>query len=152
MFLLSLLMIGPSIHKLGAEDYWERERAEHRLESLGVLAWLELLDRQRDESPEVRMRVERLLAPYRKWSVNIRAAMVLGGGEYHLPTLFCDYELRMRIKRLALANGCQEADVCCLDPGKDNWDWWSSVPPIVLFEICLEQCRRKIGGNSNHER
>lgn len=156
MFLLVLCISNP-IDRLGDEDFATRQHAHARLKALGPLAWPALLQARHTEDPEARLRIHALLRPSLYWSANLRAAQIIAGGKYDLTAAFLDYDLRVRLFALAVANGCDgEAGIAIdegfcipageahdLNPDHDCWDAWS-VPPLVLFAVSVEACRKRL--------
>lgn len=138
-----VLLLCPPAGDLNHPDFWARERCEHRLRDLGPLAWPSLCALRDHPDPEVRLRADRLLAPCRAVVLDARAWAALTGPRPHVPTLFGDEELRLRVYRLAEAAGVRRADLYYLDPAHDRYDWWScGMPAQWFFARALDASRR----------
>lgn len=149
--ILLALVIGPAVERLGSDSWGRRECAEERLRSLKCLAWPALLGAADSPDPEVRHRVHRLLAPYRVFALDLRAAAVLTD-PWPLPPsdlarLMTDEELCRRCHRLATAAGCNM--VWHLLP--ENWPgefWVCQWTAAQLCEASLTRARDHLGHRS----
>jgi hypothetical protein len=101
-----MLFTSGDVDRLGSESWPARESAEERLRLMGPLAWPELARHAADESPEVRARVRRLLAPYASWCGELTAAdILLSPWPVDGLALWGDLPLRRRVMRQAAAAG-----------------------------------------------
>lgn len=133
---------GSDIDRLGSENFQTRESAEWRLRVCGWLAVPALLRAAHSESPEVRQRVGRLLAPRRSEIGYIRAAKILLSPWMPERSLLCDDTmLRDRVFRLA--------EKCGWTNYYYGWEGWGQTEYDELtpdeLERLLESSKRQLG-------
>lgn len=143
-FALAALFLAPDPEGLGDSDWATREQTESTFRALGPFGW-PALRRSESESPEVRFRAARLLAPYRAARDDAHAYAVLWGVYPVTPNqLWHDHPLRYRLYRLAVECGAPAWYANRLLP--ERWDeeglfWWPESRPEECCEA-LEDCRR----------
>lgn len=152
MHALVLLLIAPDVDRLGSPDWPAREAAQERLSAWGIVALPSIADAARtSECPETRDRCRRLLTPWRSLAADLAAARLLcDPWPMDVPELvaaFNDDLFRRRLHRLALANGCTEADARRLHPDADVWCWFQSFAPQSAFAESVESCKRRLGNS-----
>jgi hypothetical protein len=138
---LLVLLMGSSptdyIQRLGHEDYWVRERAEKTLRMWGILALPALQEATKSDSPEVRIRVSRLIKQPQYTADLFNAAKILMSPEMPERDWFHNSRLKYRVLELAKANGWRGAEMfigCGCGP--------VCIPPkaiVALKNGCFQQ-------------
>jgi hypothetical protein len=145
--LYAILFAGP-MADLGHPDWSRRESADARLRSWGLLAVPAWLDATRSENPEVRFRAVQALGKWRSLAADLRAAAMLTDPWPIDPAvLWNDEDLRFRIHRIAVANGCDKNGPAAwlLPDAYTQCGWFFNWMPVMKCAIALTECKHRLG-------
>lgn len=147
MFTLFALLAVADVHRLDSPEWKVRECAERRLTALWPFAVDALLEVERSDNPEVRLRAATILRVRRNAVADARALSVLmTPWPVDANALWYDEDLRCRIHRLAVLHGCDRQSWPAKHLPPDyyfGWDSW--YPPALCCLDALAGCRRKVG-------
>lgn len=145
MYVLLLSLCGGNPDRLGSESWAVREGAESTLRALGWLAMPAVWQAREHNDPEVRARADRLLAPWRRVTDEMRVAAVLLAEAEPNPNQFHgDLRLRFRVHRLLAKAGVPEWEITAIHPS-DN-PWWQpwGLPAYHTTAESLRQARARV--------
>lgn len=149
MLIVAALLTIPDVSRLGSHDWASREATESHLRLMWFLAVPWLMEAAGSDSPEVRCRAYRLLAPWRFVQADLEAlALLTSPWEHQRPwDLYRDYRLRKRLARIAEVRGVERYNLRMLDPDTEtDRGIWCFEPNWLWPAAELENARMKIGG------
>lgn len=142
-------LFGSDASRLGADSWVIREDADRRLRLYGLLALPAVSRLACSSDPEIRFRVAGILGHWQSFAADLRAAAILCDpwplGWRGALSLWHDERTRLRVRRVAMANGVGASVVESLQADEEFSPFFWGAPKWVYAAGALQTARKQLG-------